>query len=307
MSGVFGLNISVALCTYNGEKFLAEQLKSIARQSRAPNELVVCDDGSSDLTLEILENFAEASRFPVRIFCNEKNLGSTKNFEKAISLCNGGIIALSDQDDVWLPEKLELIETEFLNNPHVHAVFTDARVVDASLQPLGFSLWKSINFDPPLQKAFSQGQGLSILTKGNVVTGATMAFRSVYRDLILPIPKIWVHDAWIAILLAAVAEISFIPGKLTLYRQHADNQIGAAEGKRGVLSEVSTAKEWGPDEIFSKAKRLTLALNRLSESPHSSAARLELPREAIRHLLVIPYKNHRSIHCFPYSGPTNCG
>ena len=98
--------ISVAMCTYNGEKYLHQQLASIAQQTRLPEEMVVCDDCSSDSTPEIIEEFARTVPFPVRFFRNPQNLGSTKNFEKAIGLCTGDMIALCDQDDIWMPEKL---------------------------------------------------------------------------------------------------------------------------------------------------------------------------------------------------------
>src|SRR5438128_2977881 len=98
--------ISIAMCTYNGEQFLRDQLASIAVQTRPPDELVVCDDHSADATCEIVARFAASSPFPVRLHVNEQNLGSTKNFEHAIRLCEGDIIALSAQYDDWLPEKL---------------------------------------------------------------------------------------------------------------------------------------------------------------------------------------------------------
>ena len=95
-----GLCLSVSMCTYNGARFLREQLESIASQIRLPDELVVCDDGSTDATLAILTEYAKAVRFPVRIQCNTSRLGPAKNFEQAISLCKGEIIVLSDQDDI---------------------------------------------------------------------------------------------------------------------------------------------------------------------------------------------------------------
>ena len=96
------LHISVAMCTYNGGKYLREQLISIAKQARLPDELIVCDDVSNDATLQILNEFQKMAPFPIRIHRNGVRLGVTKNFEQAIALCNGDIIALSDQDDVWM-------------------------------------------------------------------------------------------------------------------------------------------------------------------------------------------------------------
>src|SRR5882762_9087557 len=100
------MKISIAMCTYNGARYLREQLDSIAAQTRPPSELIVCDDNSLDETREIVAGFAASAPFPVRLGVNEQNLGSIRNFERAIKLCEGDLIALSDQDDVWLPEKL---------------------------------------------------------------------------------------------------------------------------------------------------------------------------------------------------------
>lgn len=224
-------HLSIAMCTYNGEKYLQEQLESIAWQTRLPDELVVCDDGSIDNTVEILNAFATIAPFPVHIFVNDINLGSTKNFEKAISLCKGDIIALSDQDDVWYADKLMCIERVFLDSAEVGLVFTDADVVDDKLNAIGYSLWQAINFNKRKQKKVLDGKALELLIKGNFVTGATMAFRSKYKDIILPIPddlllRVWVHDGWISFLIAAVGSITLIPKSLIKYRQHSNNQVG---------------------------------------------------------------------------------
>src|SRR4030095_10826576 len=131
---------SVAMCTYNGARYVGEQLDSIASQTRPPDELVVCDDRSSDETVQIVEQFAASAKFPVSLEVNSQNLGSTKNFEKAIEICEGDLIALADQDDVWVPSKLEIIEREFDAVPASGLVFTDAEVVDKNLRPLGVRL-----------------------------------------------------------------------------------------------------------------------------------------------------------------------
>lgn len=221
------LKISIALCTYNGARFLQEQLESIAVQTRPPDEMVICDDQSKDSTVEILRNFASKVPFPVRIFLNEKNLGSTRNFEKAIKLCTGDIIFLSDQDDIWLPDKLEQIEEIFSNSPSTGAVFTDAVLVDENLKPLEYSLWQSIGFTEREKNLLSDGKSIEVLLKHNVVTGSTMAFRSKFKNLFLPIPEIWIHDGWIALLIAFTSDIVAVSDPLIKYRQHNMQQIGA--------------------------------------------------------------------------------
>src|SRR5687767_8613501 len=101
------MSVSVALCSYNGAAYIAEQLRSIAEQTLLPEELVICDDGSSDSTVAIIRAFASEAPFKVLLFQNEQKLGVARNFQKALSLCTGDIIAMSDQDDVWMPIKLE--------------------------------------------------------------------------------------------------------------------------------------------------------------------------------------------------------
>jgi len=229
------MKISVAMCTYNGARYLREQLDSIATQTRPPDELVVCDDQSSDTTLEIVSAFANSAPFPVQLRVNEHNLGSTKNFAQAIGLCEGDIIALADQDDVWLPEKLRRIEACFLGKPEVGLVFTDAEVVDERLQPASYRLWESVGFDRTQRRLVRTGRMIDLLLPGWTVTGATMAFRSRFRDLVLDIPADlpMIHDGWIALLIASVANVSFIEEPLIKYRQHSLQQIGAKERKVG--------------------------------------------------------------------------
>ena len=104
------MKVSIALATYNGAKYLKQQLDSFQAQTCLPDELVVCDDCSKDNTVEILEEFKETASFIVIIIQNESNLGYTGNFEKAISLCSGNLIFISDQDDVWFNNKIETID-----------------------------------------------------------------------------------------------------------------------------------------------------------------------------------------------------
>ncbi len=225
--------LSVAMCTFNGGRYLQEQLDSIASQTRPPDEFVICDDCSSDETITIIENFARHSSFPVHLHLNDRNLGSTRNFEKATGLCSGEIIAFADQDDVWKPEKLRLLEAEFAKRPDVGLVFSDAEIVDEKLHPVGHRMWNEVGFGERERQLIRNGRALDVLLPGWTVTGATMAFRSKFRDLILPIPTSlpMIHDGWIALIVAAVAEVEFIDQPLILYRQHSEQQIGAPVGR----------------------------------------------------------------------------
>lgn len=220
------MRISIACCTYNGEAFIAQQLKSFSEQTSLPFELVICDDQSTDGTVALLEDYAANAPFPVRIYVNDSRLGITRNFEQAIRLCEGEVIALSDQDDVWSSTKSDRIREALQNHPQAGVVFTDAEVVDARLMPAGYSLWESIGFSADEQKRVAHGQAAGVLARHNVMTGATMAFRAQLRDRFLPIPDAWLHDAWIAWMACLNTGLLPLPEPLIQYRQHANNQIG---------------------------------------------------------------------------------
>jgi hypothetical protein len=227
------MKISIAMCTYNGAEFLPAQLESIIAQSRPPDEIVICDDGSTDNTRHLLETFAAESSIPVALHFNDQNLGSVKNFERAISLCTGDIIALSDQDDVWRSDKLHLFETVLNNSPAAGIVFSDAAIVDEKLNPLNRRMWDEVGFDAHKRKLVKSGRALEVLVTGWTVTGATMAFRSRFVKLSLPIPDeiAMIHDGWIALTIAAVADVVAVDEPLIQYRQHAQQQIGAPARK----------------------------------------------------------------------------
>lgn len=255
------LRISVAMCTFNGARFLQSQLESLAAQTRLPDELVVCDDGSSDDTVRLLEKFAQRAPFPVRIERNAATMGSTKNFEKAIGLCNGELIATSDQDDVWLPEKLALCEMAFARDPSLALVFTDAEIVDESLRPLGYRLWESIHFGRQARRRVACGEAFTVLLRQWLATGATTMFRTEYRPVVLPIPDIWVHDGWIAFLIGAMAPIGMVERPTLMYRQHPGQQIGGTrfDWRRLYL----TARSMGAAYFRRDHERFRLARERL--------------------------------------------
>lgn len=276
--------ICVAMCTYNGASYLGEQLASIAAQTRLPDRMVVVDDGSADETVSIIERFAREAPFPVQVEVNAHNLGYAKNFERAIRLAEGDLIALSDQDDVWQRDKLRALAAAFQGSPGVGFVFSDAEVVDAGLRPIGYRLWEAMRFPVEKQQQVGDGRAFELLLKRNVVTGATMAFRGVWKDLVLPIDPCSVHDAWIALLISAVAEqVGMVPDPLIKYRQHSASQIGIRNGN--LWAQVLTAKQMGmtlPGELA----RLRSALQRLQEYGGVTAERLELLQQTINHLAV---------------------
>jgi len=248
------LSLSVALASYNGERYIGAQLDSIARQTRLPDELVICDDASTDSTGDIVREFARRAPFVVR-FLQHGRMGSTRNFELAITECRGDIIFLCDQDDVWYPNKMETIEAVFINRSETGAVFTDADVVDENLQPLGSRLWKYFRFRPKEQAQVEAGDALSVLLRHPVATGATMAFRSSFRDFLLPMPPTW-HDAWIALLIGTTSHLFALPTPLIAYRQHGHNQVGIPRPGRN--RDKTVAEIYGPRVLLYETARARL-------------------------------------------------
>lgn len=253
--------ISVALCTYNGAPYLPEQLASIANQTRLPDEMVVCDDCSSDDTVPILEGFAAKVPFPVRLHVNAVNLGCTKNFEQAIGLCQCEFIALSDQDDVWEPTKLARSAEVLERDSGVGLVFTDARLVGAALEPLGSRLQDHFVSHRDRAKV-AGGRATAVLLRRTLVTGATAMFRSRFLTDILPIPEGWVHDAWLALMVSVRARLEFIAEPLMRYRLHGDNQIGVPD--RGATSQAHRVFRGGRADLLADAALWGPAMERIA-------------------------------------------
>ncbi len=219
--------VSVALATCEGERFIDAQLESIAAQSRPPDEVVVCDDASTDATVARVRAFAERAPFPVHVHVNARRLGITKNFERAVRETSGDIVCFADQDDVWRADKLAAHLAAFERNPSLGVSFSNADVVDEHARPLGYDLWSSLFFDADEQAAVGRGNAADIFMRRVIAAGTTMAFRARWKPLLLPFPDLYsVHDAWVAFVLACVADCEILPERLVSYRLHGANQVG---------------------------------------------------------------------------------
>lgn len=274
---------SIALCTYNGERFLEAQLQSLVAQTRHPTELVVFDDGSTDRTVQILESFVQSSPFPVRLHRNPSRLGASANFAAAVAACTGDVIFFCDQDDLWEPDKIEVMMSAFTQSPPPAFVFSDADMCDQTGRSLGYRLWSSVGLVGRLRRQFEAGGALRVLLRQNVVTGATLAFDARYRPLILPIDRQWMHDGWTALLLSAVAGARAVDRPLVRYRQHADQSIGAA--RRSLYQQYLNAKAMDRAVFAEQANQFEAALARLQEQTDyqvSSVVIAEL-QQKIRH------------------------
>lgn len=221
------MKISVSLTTYFGEKFLNQQLNSILDQTRLPDELIVCDDGSNDMTLNLLDSFKKKASFKCEIYHNKVNRGTGFSFKKAIDLCSGDIILFCDQDDIWLPNKIEIIENYFHKNPHVDYVVSNASIIDSNSNYLGYTLWDQKKFTKKWKIKFNKNQ-FKTLFKKNIITGMSTAVSKKVVDLGQTKPNLVNHDAWY-IYLASLSGLKglLIDHPLTLYRQHDNQQFGS--------------------------------------------------------------------------------
>lgn len=215
--------ISIVLCTYNGEKFLPDLLDSLLKQTLLPTELVWRDDRSTDSTSQIAADFIRRAPFPVDFSVNPENLGPMQNFGHAMSGATGSHIALCDQDDVWLPEKLEQI-IQYFSEPETKLVYSNSLLLDSD---------RGLSEQTFLEQRGTQHPNkdtLSYLLFQNTVSGCMSMFTSDLLPLALPVPDAAImHDWWITLVASAVGRVKHIPAVTTLYRQHSDNVIGAPE------------------------------------------------------------------------------
>jgi glycosyltransferase involved in cell wall biosynthesis len=228
-----GKTISVALCTYNGEKFLREQLESIADQTRRPTELVVCDDRSTDSTADIIQSFAGSAPFPVKFHINAVNVGGsakgiTRNFAATVMRCTGNLIVPCDQDDVWLPRKLADMAQAMEENPQLGGIFSDAQLINDLGMPKGILLSETAGLTVSEQERLACGDALPILLSMTKVYGCTLMFDARLLEKILPIPPHWWFDAWVACMVAVHSKLGFTPEPLFLYRIHATQSVSAS-------------------------------------------------------------------------------
>lgn len=245
--------LSVALCTYNGETYIREQVESILSQTLPVNEIVVCDDGSTDHTLSIIESLRKGTNADIRIHRNETNLGVCANFQKAVNLCKGDIIFLSDQDDVWHNDKVETIVNYFYHNHQKHVVFTDGQLIDGSGEAISDgTLWKCFGIDNTCLKQIENGLGMEIFAFENRATGATMAIRRGF-EYTSSFSKFCIgdilHDGALAMLALIDNRLGHIDKCLIDYRIHGNQECGIGESLGNPLSndprEVSyTATLW---------------------------------------------------------------
>lgn len=233
------MTISVVLCTYNGEKYIEEQLHSILRQTRPVDEIIMLDDGSTDHTIDIAKKILLSGEIPYRIIVNEKNLGAAKNFEKGTHLAKGDWIFTCDQDDVWFEEKTADFVKIFEEKTDCVMVFSDAHITDAKLNTIQESMWAASGFDREKQGWIEQGRYYKVLFSDNMVTGAAMAVKKEFVMSCPPTPEGTLHDYWFALCAPVYGSIAMLKKAELCYRQHEKNVMGAPV--KGIVGKI---KRW---------------------------------------------------------------
>ncbi|MHB8908650.1 MAG: glycosyltransferase family 2 protein [Syntrophales bacterium] len=221
--------IDILLATCNGAPYLPEQLDSLLAQTCRSWRLLVRDDGSSDGTLEILENYRSRHPDVIMIIPSEgKNLGACGNFSRLLEQADAPYVMFCDQDDIWLPDKIEttLAAMQELERRHDAAtpllVHTDLMVVDEQLTVISKSLWRFQSTEPRrLTK-------LNRVLLQNLATGCTIMINRALQDLAVPVPKqAWMHDWWLVLVATAFGRVASVASPTVLYRQHGRNDCGA--------------------------------------------------------------------------------
>lgn len=228
------LKISVAICTYNGAKYIEEQLRSILNQTVPVDEVCVGDDNSSDDTIKIIERIKEETGKDIRININNPNIGCNANFDKTINQCTGDIIFFSDQDDTWMPNKVETVVRYFENHPDKDVVFTDAEFMDE--QGKEFTdrrMFDALSMKPSTIEQFCKsGLAMEIFLVHNRAYGCTMAMRRSFvgqyniKDAQASNSADAFYDHIIALAAVCRNKLGVIPKPLIRYRLHKNQSVG---------------------------------------------------------------------------------
>jgi glycosyltransferase involved in cell wall biosynthesis len=263
--------ISVAMATYNGERYLQEQLDSLAAQTLLPCELVVGDDGSSDRTVAILEAFARTAPFPVRITANSSNLGYADNFLRTAVRCEGDWIVFCDQDDVWLPHKLAQAAEAIARHPEAVLILQNAELCGRELERTGRVFPAKIRsgyYGVHEQYGFWIWAGFLETIRTTIVQEIPFGCRPQSR---LRMHEKVPHDAWVCMVANALGGIVVLDGISALYRRH-DRALTGMRRRRNIRQFVSDAVQTGAENYwsfkegaFDAASRLRGVAEQLSE------------------------------------------
>ena len=242
--------VAVVVATYNGATYLRQQLESIVQQTYKPSQIIIVDDDSLDDTLQVANNFA-AHHPEVMVVQNETRLGYIKNFEKGMLIATASYVALSDQDDIWMPNKLE---TLLANIGDQMLAYSDSELIDANGQLLNqkmSSIKNQLAYHTPIMYA-----------TGAWAPGHAMLFKKELVDKAAPFPALVTHDFWLGFVATCYSRVVYVNEPLVHYRQHTQNAIGADTTKNKTASLTMAQKK-------QKARaRMELLFNKVKEAGH---------------------------------------
>ena len=266
------LLVSVALCTYNGERYISSQLDTIINQTYPNIEIIVVDDRSTDQTISILKSYQEAGK--IKLYQNETNLGFIKNFEKAISLCNGEYIALSDQDDLWDLNKIEILVKSIKN--HV-LIYSDSEFANSEGESMGKVKSQYHNFAKGDSMAFI----LDYCTPGHAIL-----FKKELINYLFPFPENMFHDWWITFAAINLGEITYIKDCLVKYRQHETSYTDNLEAK--VITDLNKRRSKIASSMDARKKAIERTIAHLKTFYYCKSCTKENQRFILK--LIVAYK-----------------
>lgn len=223
--------IDILLATYNGEKYIREQIDSILNQTYKNIKLIISDDCSSDNTVNILKEYKQKDD-RIEVYEQQQNLGVVKNIEFLLKQVKNNYYMLSDQDDIWLPEKVEKSFKRLIEEKS-DLVFGDLEVVDKNLNTMYASFGDFMLLNRKINKYINTDK-LNYLY--NCVTGCTILAKKETLAQIIPLPnnsKYLIHDHWIGLMVSIYGKVAYIPEKYIKYRQHGNNQVGTEKISHG--------------------------------------------------------------------------
>lgn len=278
--------ISVAICTYQGERFLKEQLDSLISQTYTPMEIVIRDDHSTDGTWEIIESFQ--SKFPhlIRSHRNSIRLGLQINFQLAFQDCRGELIAPCDQDDIWHPEKLDLMSNQMYD--HL-LIYHDSELIDGSGKKLGKKISDKFRF--------VRGNDSAAFLLFNCVSGHSLLFKKSLLQDAIPFPPIGYYDHWLAYVASKIGSIDFLGEVLVSFRQHDKNISGYGRKKKYPSRFLASKKRIESENLWIQAC-MNLKQNQSDDSLEcriANVANIRKNRFIVPSLGWIIWKNRRRL------------
>ena len=258
--------LSIVIASYKGEKYIEALLESLFAQTVKAEEILISDDSPDDATREIIERIALSSPIPIIYSRNEVPLGAAGNFAHILGEAHGDIIFICDQDDIWLPEKMELLLKELEAHPETDVVFCNSKVVDGNLKDLGYSTKDVVHFSEEDSGSLNAGN-MESLFHTPMLYGHNIALRKRFLHYMLPMPKLDSYDLYIALLSGGLGCVRCVYKDLTLHRRHGDNQ-SMQERPGGVITrfrQLLRKKKKKDTEILDSFTHAEAALKRLEK------------------------------------------